>query len=186
MVPQKGRSGQDFERFTARERRDAEFRELSLDCGCGAAVFVEERALGSPLRCGFFKDASCVLAAVARGLALEAIAHLTHETLAVCERLGKRPIKTEALAHEKLEVCAANAIALRVSRAFARDAVCVAAECARSGGQKALCARRRRACAGAIRVSISLRNPTAPSQDRRASFVQSGTGRLTQAAPAAR
>ena len=31
MVPQKGRSGQDSERFTARDRRDAEFREFSFD-----------------------------------------------------------------------------------------------------------------------------------------------------------
>ena len=123
MVPQKGRSGQDFERFAARQRRDAEFRELVFDCGCGAAVFLEEWAPGSPLRSGFFKDALCVLAAVARRLAFETIAHLTHETLAVCQCLRQRPIKTEALADEKLEVCAANAVALCVSRALARDAV---------------------------------------------------------------
>ena len=146
MVPQEGRSGQDLERFTTRDCRDAEFSELGLDRECGGAVFVEERALGSPFRRGFFKDVSCVLAAVARGLALEAITHLTHQTLSVCERLGKGPVKTETLADEKLEVCAADAVALGVSRVLALDAVRIAAECASSGGQKTLCTFRRRAC----------------------------------------
>jgi hypothetical protein len=71
---------------------------------------------------------------VARGLAFETITHLTHEMLAVCQCLRQRPIETETLANEELEVRAANAVALRLSLAFARDAFGVAAESAAGGG----------------------------------------------------